>query len=160
MKTTGKIIVAGLVGTTLMTLYSYYISKKEKEQYREPELLNALVDRSRYLPQIADKQKHPFGWAAHYGIGIMFVIAYRLLWKESLKNPSLFRTAVIGAASGGIGIVSWKFFFSEHDNPPANDRQGYYRQLFYAHIIFSASAIITYRLLSGLELTKNTNEKF
>jgi hypothetical protein len=148
MNTAGKIIVAGLIGTTFMTIYSYLISKKEKEQYREPELLNALIDRSKYLPSIPNKKVHLAGWATHYAIGILFVLFYRLLWKKSLEEPTIAKIFVIGAASGAIGILSWKFFFSEHDNPPSNNRRGYYRQLFYAHLIFVAAAVLSYKGVS------------
>jgi len=155
MKTAGKIIVAGLIGTTLMTMYSYYRSAKEKQQYREPELLNALIDRSRYLPAIKNKHIHPFGWGTHYAIGLLFVLSYRLLWKKSLTDPTIFSTLVIGSASGTIGVLSWKTFFSEHDNPPPNDRQGYYRQLFYAHLLFTAAAVLTYKSITGSSKTIN-----
>lgn len=148
MKTAEKIIIAGIVGTSVMTLYSYLVSKKEKEQFREPELLNALIDRSHYLPSIGDNHTHPAGWGLHYGIGITFVAAYRLLWKASLHNPTFTKTLIIGAVSGAIGIASWKVFFSQHDNPPRNDRQGYYRQLFIAHLIFAAGAALTYKKLN------------
>lgn len=149
MNTAGKIIVASIVGTTFMTMFSYLISKKAKEQYREPELLNTLIDRSKSLPSAPNKEVHPAGWAAHYAIGILFVMSYRIFWKKSLTKPTLAKTLLIGAASGTVGIVSWKIFFSEHDNPPQNDRQGYYRQLFFAHIIFGASSILTYKLMSA-----------
>lgn len=149
MNTGGKIMVAGILGTTLMTMYSYLISKKEKEQYREPELLNALIDRSKYLPSIANKKTHPAGWSAHYAIGILFVLSYKMLWEKSLEKPTIGKIIMIGAASGAIGILSWKIFFSEHDNPPSNYRHGYYRQLFFAHIIFSAAAILSYKQFSS-----------
>lgn len=144
--------MAGVIGTTLMTMYSYFISKKDKQQYREPELLNALIDRSKYLPQISDKTTHPAGWGAHYTIGILFVLSYKMLWEKSLEKPTLAKTLIIGAASGLVGILSWKIFFLEHDNPPSNYRQGYYRQLFFAHIIFGISAVETYKLIPSKTL--------
>jgi len=152
MNTAGKILVAGIIGTTFMTVFSYLIANKEEEQYREPELLNSLIDRSKYLPSIRNKKTHPAGWAAHYIIGILFMLSYKMLWHKALKKPSITKTIIIGSASGAVGIVSWKIFFSQHDNPPHNDRYGYYRQLFFAHIIFSASAVLTYRQLSSQKI--------
>ncbi len=159
MNTAGKIIVAGIAGTTLMTMYSYFVSRKEKEQYREPELLNALIDRSKYLPAIEHKKIHPAGWGAHYAIGALFVLSYKILWEKSLDKPTLLKTLIIGAISGTIGIISWKIFFSEHDNPPSNYRHGYYRQLFYAHIVFSSVAILTYRQLPSDKLSEGYTTK-
>lgn len=145
MKRLGKIVIAGVAGTSLMTLYSYFKSEKEDEQFREPVLLNALIDRSKLFPQIKEESTHPAGWCAHYAIGITFVAAYHLLWRESLCKPKIGKTFVMGSISGLTGIASWKIFFSQHDNPPYNDRAGYYRQLFIAHLIFTAAAVLTYK---------------
>tara|TARA_B100000678_G_scaffold281557_1_gene279528 strand:+ start:387 stop:503 length:117 start_codon:yes stop_codon:yes gene_type:complete len=38
MNTFGKILISAFTGTAFMTLYSYSISRKEKQQFREPEL--------------------------------------------------------------------------------------------------------------------------
>jgi len=155
MNTAGKILVAGIIGTTFMTMFSYLIADKEDEQYREPELLNSLIDRSKYLPAISNKKTHPAGWCAHYLVGILFMISYRILWYNALRRPSIVKSIIIGAASGGIGILSWKIFFSQHDNPPHNYRYGYYRQLFFAHIVFSSFAIMSYKQLSPTSPTSN-----
>jgi len=140
-----KIILAGIVGTTFMTLYSYYVAKKEKQQYVEPVLLNKLIDSSENLPDIEDKEKHPAGWLLHYGLGIVFVIAYYILWKRALKSPDVVKALIIGSASGAVGIASWKIMFAANDNPPRNNRYGYYRQLFYAHLVFTALALAGYK---------------
>ena len=131
-----------------MTLYSYVISKRERDQFVEPVLLNELIDRSETLPDIADKEKtdHPAGWVGHYGIGVAFVIAYYIIWRRSLTSPGIIKGLMIGAASGLIGIAAWKIMFSANDNPPQNDRYKYYRQLFIAHLIFSVFALYGYKL--------------
>jgi hypothetical protein len=146
MKTAGKIIVAGIVGTTFMTLYSYIISKKEKQEFTEPVLLNKLIDKEEGLPNIQNDDVHPAGWLAHYGVGILFVIAYWIIWRRSLQSPGIVKSLLIGSASGGVAIVAWKLMFAASDNPPGNDRRGYYRQLFVAHIIFSLLAVYGYKL--------------
>lgn len=148
MSTTFKIILSGIVGTSFMTLYSYMLSKHKKEQYLEPELLNRLIDRSKYLPTVSDTKKNPAGWIAHYAIGLGFVITYRQVWKEVLINPSILKTLSVGTLSGLIGILSWKILFEQHENPPQNDRNGYYIQLLYAHLWFAAFSILTYKKLS------------
>lgn len=145
MKTAYKIILAGVAGTTFMTLYSYYRANKEKQQYREPVLLNKLINRSHVLPNKID-DNHPAGWVTHYAIGILFVAAYYLFWKRALHYPTALKIAVIGGTSGIIAIGSWKLMFTVNPNPPQNNRYGYYRQLFVAHIIFSASALILYKI--------------
>lgn len=141
-----KILIAGIVGTSFMTLYSYAMSKKEKQQYVEPVLLNKLIGRSENLPDIENEETHPAGWLAHYGVGILFVMAYWLIWRKALQSPGLTKALVIGAFSGGVAIAAWKIMFASNANPPKNNRYGYHRQLFYAHLIFSALALAGYKI--------------
>ncbi len=146
MRTAAKIVLAGVVGTTFMTLYSYIISKKEHQEFTEPILLNKLIDGSENLPDIDNEEKHPAGWLAHYGVGVLFVIAYWIVWRRALRSPGIVKGLLIGAASGIIAIISWKLMFAANDDPPQNDRYKYYRQLFYAHLIFSVFALFGYKL--------------
>lgn len=145
MKAVAKIIIAGIVGTTFMTLYSHYKSKDEDEQYTEPILLNKLIDRSGMHVKV--NNNHPAGWLWHYAIGILFVTSYYVLWRKALKEPKLWRILVVGSVSGVIAVTDWELMFIINPAPPKNDRYGYYRQLFIAHIIFAAFALPTYKLL-------------
>ena len=154
MKTIEKIVVAGIVGTSFMTLYSYWKSKQEKQEYVEPVLINKLVDASENLPDV--KNTHPAGWALHYLTGISFVAGYWIIWHKALKKPTAPKIIVIGTSSGLIGIAIWKLLFAQHNNPPNNYRYGYYKQLLMAHIVFSAFAMATYK---GLKHTNNKNIK-
>lgn len=148
MKTLGKIAVSGITGTVLMTLYAYQRSRAENEKYLQPELLNALIDRAKALPEIKNEKSHPAGWLLHFGTGISFVSVYRFLFRHILFNPDLRTLLITGGVSGVTGILIWSLFFKGHPDPPENDRYGYYRQLFWGHIIFSAGAMATYRMLS------------
>lgn len=145
-----KIIIAGIAGTSVMTLFSYYMSKREKEQYREPELLNGLIRRSKMLPSLNNVSRHPAGWLGHYLIGVAFVAGYYFIWPDALYRPDVFKILTLGIISGILGIIGWKIFFSSHDNPPRTYKHGYYRQLFIAHLIFTAVAILTYKLLESI----------
>lgn len=147
MKTIGKVIIAGVVGTTFMTLYSYLKAKQENQQYVEPVMINKLIDNSKNLPSITDEELHPAGWLLHYATGISFVALYLLLWKKSLTKPTLSKVIILGSVSGFIGIMVWKILFNQHDRPPRNYRYGYYRQLLIAHIVFTFAALPTYKIL-------------
>jgi len=149
MKTVEKIIIAGVVGTTFMTLYSYLKAKKENQEYVEPVMINKLIDNSGNLPAIPDEDNHPAGWALHYATGISFMAVYYLLWKKALAKPGLPKLLTIGALSGLTGIAVWKLLFAQHNRAPYNYRSGYYRQLFIAHIIFTLFAIPTYKALGN-----------
>jgi hypothetical protein len=146
MNAAGRILLATAIGTSFITLYSYWKSKKEKEEFTEPILLNELSDRSPELPSIDDTEDHPAGWTTHYAVGLVFVICYYALWKRSLTHPTLLKGLLLGSGSGIIAIAAWKIMFAANPNPPKNDREGYYRQLFIAHLIFSTTALYGYKL--------------
>lgn len=151
MKSIGKVIIAGVVGTTFMTLYSYLKAKKENQEYVEPVMINKLIDNSKNLPSINDEELHPAGWLLHYATGISFVALYWLFWKKSLTKPTLSKIIVLGSISGLIGIMVWKILFTQHDRPPKNYRYGYYKQLLIAHVIFTFSVLPTYKALDEVE---------
>lgn len=153
MKTAEKIIIAGIVGTTFMTLYSYWKSKDENQEYVEPVMLNKLIDNSDNMPEIEDNDTHPAGWGLHYLAGIAFVAAYWMLWRRVLKQPTGTKILVVGGLSGLTGIAVWKFLFTQHNDPPHNYRLGYYRQLLVAHIVFAAFALLSYKALQYMENT-------
>lgn len=141
-----RIIIAGAIGTTFMTLYSYWASKKEREQFLEPALLNELAEDAEVLPEAGDEETNPVGWAGHYGQGFVFVAAYYYLYRNALQKPSVAKGIFAGAVSGIIGIAIWEAMFRMSKNPPKTERYRYYRQLFIAHLIFSTFAIYGYRL--------------
>lgn len=156
MKPIEKIVIAGMVGTTFMTLYSYIRAKKEHQEYVEPVMINKLIDKSENLPEIANEESNISGWVLHYATGIGFTTAYYLLWKKVLNHPTPSRILITGAFSGVTGIAVWRLLFAQHERPPHNYRYGYYRQLFFAHIIFSLFALSTYKAL-GDDDTKFSN---
>lgn len=151
MKTIEKIVIAGVVGTSFMTLYSYWKSKKENQEYVEPVMLNKLIDKSENMPDIKDNDSHPAGWGLHYLAGIAFVTAYWLMWRRALKHPTAPKVLAVGSLSGIVGIATWKLMFAKHNNPPQNYRYGYYKQLFTAHLVFSLTALIAYKLTEEKE---------
>lgn len=147
MKTTEKIIISAIIGTTFMTLYSYWKSKRERQQYVEPVMINKLIDKSENMPRLDNEVLHPAGWGLHYLAGVAFVSAYWLIWHKALRKPTATKILIVGSLSGLAGIAVWKLLFAQHYNPPKNYRYGYYRQLFVAHIIFSAFALASYKSL-------------
>lgn len=140
-----RIVLAGAIGTTFMTLYSYAVANKEQKQYREPELLNKLVDKAPInLPKI--KKNNAMGWWVHYAIGFAFSTVYDLIWRRTFVSPTTMSSLFMGAISGVIGILGWKTFFAAHPNPPKTHFRGFYAQLLAAHIIFGFFAKLGYKL--------------
>jgi hypothetical protein len=129
---------SGISGTSFMTLFSYIAANAENEQFREPQLLAALV--KRIYTDITPKQAEAIGWALHYMVGCMFTAAYQKIWKRTPLKRNALSGLLLGGISGLIGIAVWHTVFSLHPDPPRTHREGYYKQLFIAHLIFGLLA--------------------
>lgn len=138
-----QIILATLIGTTLMTIFSYIVSRVKGKQFREPVLLNKILDRwvDMYL---TPHSSNPAGWILHFVVGLGFVVVYHLLWQYSAIEVSWLSAAIMGAVSGLVGIGIWTVTFVIHPNPPEVHFFGFFTQLFFAHIIFGVGAWVGY----------------
>jgi hypothetical protein len=125
------IIKSGLAGTSAMTLFSYLISVKKKENFREPRVLADLI--SRLVPAMGKSNAAIEGWG------------YHKLWKTGRVKPGVLSGSLLGAASGVAGILVWKVVFKLHPNPPAKNLKKYFGHLLFAHVVFGAGAGLGYK---------------
>ena len=133
-------IFPAVIGTSLMTGYSYLISDKKKDHFREPELLNEWLHSN--VPAL--NQSHIYGWLLHYGVGESFVIIYKQFWRRD-KLSGLIGTSFLGLISGLIGASVWKIVLKTHPNPP-KDTDSFFRHLLAAHVVFSLGSRIGLKL--------------
>lgn len=143
------VLIAGITGTTFMTLFSYLVSAADDENYSEPERLGQLVDR--LLPTLSKEQCQGLGWLGHYGVGLLFSLVYVELWRRRWPRSSIKNNLIVGGISGIIAVAIWKTTFKLHPLPPALSFNKYYLQLIPAHVIFAVFAGIGYQLLKKLE---------
>jgi hypothetical protein len=137
------ISLSAVVSTTLMTLFSYCVGRLRNKQFMEPEILNDLLMRNGTIEKGA-VQNHPLGWFIHYLVGFQFIIAYEVFWHTTSSSPTLGLFVVLGAVSGGIGVIAWSMFFLSHSNPPRLDFKEFYLQLVVAHMVFGVGAFLTF----------------
>jgi len=139
-----QILLASIAATSAMTLFSYIISASFRELYKEPVLLTYILNKLNL--DLSTKTKAVLAWILHYFIGLIFVVAYHILWFYNILDLSFLSVLFLGAASGIIGIIGWMFMFKITDHKPRIDFKGYYIQLFFAHVIFAITATLTYSL--------------
>jgi hypothetical protein len=139
-----KIICSAVAGTSMMTLFSYQLSRLTHKQFREPELLSKLAERLRIDHRSPGNAID--GWMLHYAAGSLFVMLYDKLWRDNRVNEIVKNGAVLGAASGFFGAEVWRQVLKFHPNPPKVDFKNYYNQLIVAHIVFGVFARIGYQL--------------
>lgn len=139
------ILLATLVATSLMTAFSYLVSEAFRELYKEPVLLQFLMTRFNF--NLSSTEKAIAGWVIHYSIGLFFVIAWYLLWTHGLFELTWLSTLIYGCVIGIIGIGGWVGMFILADYKPKIDFEGYYLQLFFAHLIFAMAAWLVFKVL-------------
>jgi hypothetical protein len=140
-----EIICGTIVGTSLMTGFSYLMSEQFRKRFQEPRLLEYVMKLSG--AKLSDRSKEIAAWIIHYLIGLLFVLAYYFIWNCCLAK-SWTITLLFGAISGIIGILGWIVIFSIPDDKPHVSFTSYFIQLFFAHIIFAFGVFMTDRLLS------------
>lgn len=139
-----SIVSAALTGTTVMSAFSYIVSKKENKQFREPELLNKLI--SRMPMEVRTSKESIVGWAVHYIVGLMFCTLYDRIWQRLTPAERMLTALPIGAFSGIVGAIVWKSTLKLHPFPPIIGYKKYYLHIVLAHVVFGAFAGFGYNL--------------
>lgn len=134
-------ILAGIVGATWMTAFSYWYSRNKGVQFREPVLINKLVQG--LIPTFDPNYKKNWliGWILHYCVGIFFSFCYVFLLDIQNIKPSTTKRLLVGGLNGVAGILIWKIIFSFHPQPPKIPYKPYYFHLLLAHLIFGYFAL-------------------
>ncbi len=138
------IILAGIAGTSVMTLFSYICQLISHKKLGEPKLLSQFLQKSRM--EIGKKSRMTFwGWVLHYGTGIIFSLLMALII-YFFEVPLTWGTAALmGFTLGLLGIAGWQVLYWLHHDPPAMDRPAFYLQLVVAHIFFGIGAISIFK---------------
>ncbi len=141
-----RIMIGALVGTTLMTFFSYLVSAAFQKLYKEPVLLKYILLNSGF--ELTKKQTATAGWIIHYLIGVAFILIYHFLWKSDLVALTWINGLFLGIGSGVLGILGWVVMFKVSDFKSDIGFTGYFTQLLIAHVIFALSALAVYKFLS------------
>jgi len=134
-----EITVASVLGTSIMTAFSYIASESFNKLWKEPVLLNLVASKAK--TDFSPRRKSIFGWLIHYIIGFSFALSYHFIWKYSDAEPTWLCGLILGAASGLLGICSWFFLFRIPEQKPKIAIRQYYLQLFIAHLFFALAVV-------------------
>ena len=141
-----QILIVSLAATSAMTLFSYAISTKYRdENYKEPLLLSQMLAQIKFNMPIVSKKT--LGWLLYFVIGFLFVLVYHLLWLYDILDFSVRSAFLLGITSGVIGVVSWIIMLKIAKCDLSKDFKGYYLQMFISRIIFALYAAAVYYIL-------------
>jgi hypothetical protein len=130
-----------------MTFFSWVYALLFNENTREPQLLGKLLYRMH--PAMSRKEAGAAGWAAHYGVGLLFAELYGQIWEKTAVRPTATTGLVFGGLSGIAAILIWKFTLTIHPHPPAVNFTRFAVNLFLAHLVFGFAAALGYPASRG-----------
>ena len=139
-----KVFIAAFSATNIMTTFSYFISITYGKLFKEPVLLNFVLDGAGL--SIQGRLKKVSGWLAHYIIGLLFVFTYEAVWTYTGINFGWASGILFGIISGFIGILGWQTIYMLPRKKPDVPLKDYYIQLFFAHIIFACAVVVAFKI--------------
>jgi len=135
------VLAEAFTGIVLMTFFSYLVTQVFMDCHMDPRLLNFLFAQTK-IEVLSDKRA---GWIVHYAIGVLFVVAYQVIWNTTAINPTWPTAFWFGVISGLIGIGGWTIMFSVARQKPKINFLGYFAQLLVAHVVFAIGVVMTER---------------
>ncbi|HEY0091320.1 MAG TPA: hypothetical protein VGB43_02445 [Flavobacterium sp.] len=139
-----KILLATIAATSTMTAFSYFMSEAFNNLYKEPVFLDIVMRKLGLKP--GEVPRRIAAWALHYFIGLIFVICFEVICKQTDVNVTWLTGLIYGAICGIAGMLGWMIIFRLPENPPKVQFKEYYLQLFFAHIIFGVTVVAVYKL--------------
>jgi len=129
------IFFAGILGTSMMTVFSHMLELVTKEKLNEAHLLNGLIDKAKPTNYEVNKN-HYFGWVIHYAIGLCMASGLYAYYFYIAQEINIWKGIILGFILGVIGIAGWSLMIGIHANPPKINWNFFFVQLMVAHIIF------------------------
>ena len=144
--------LAGVIGTTAFTAFSYLVADIFNKKFEEPKLLGTMIDR--VMPTLDKKEAHALGWMLHYVTGVGFAAASQYILEQIGTKPNIQKGVVAGLVSALPGSLMWDTAFKMHPAPPQKGSWAYYTQLTIGHVIFGAVSFAMLRYLKKQNLNK------
>ena len=137
-------LLPAITGTSLMTLFSDFISKLEKSNFNESELLADIE--KKYLPSSVKQLSLPAAWITHYSVGIVMTSLFNIIWQTFKIKSTFKRSMILGTVGGLIAIYGWKILFKALPSHSRSYYRRFYTQLFIAHFVFAYIVTITQKI--------------
>jgi uncharacterized membrane protein YagU involved in acid resistance len=131
-------IIAGLLGTLVMTLLMYLAPKMGLLKMDIIGLLGTMFTTSEGASRV-------IGTLAHLMMGVIFAIVYALLWTLGLGNSIWLWGLIFGAIHGVIAVGMMPLMVKMHPRPPQMESSPMMVVgLLMGHLIFGLVVALTY----------------
>lgn len=144
-----KIIIAGILGTAVMTLFTYVLAFITKHRFKVVKILGTMLTFQTTPNKGLSHRPSAIivGTIAHYFVGIVFSFAYAWLWSKELVDENFFQVVILGFVTGIFAVMIWRIFIAIHPNPPDLPLQSYLSAILAGHIFFAIGVFVTYFLV-------------
>ncbi len=133
-----KILCVCIGATAIMTAFSYMASFLGNKNFREPELINLILDNLKFFP-FNIKKKSVLGWVLHFLIGFIFtLLGFSILALTELVPDATFGIS-FGAIAGVFAMIVWSIGFKITKRILSYSRSIFNFQIFIAHVLFGLS---------------------
>jgi hypothetical protein len=146
-----NLIMAGLVGTAVMTFFMYGMSFLTDRVMKVIRILGTMLTfQTTPKGELSDSSWSILvGTIAHYVVGLSFTLVYAEIWRTGLGAPTLRFGVIAGFVSGLVGMLGWRVYFALHPSPPKNvPLKSYLLTLLAAHVVFGVTVALTYQTLT------------
>jgi hypothetical membrane protein len=131
-------MVAGIVATLMMTVFTEIVFRLLKRKYHVIRILANMIRFQRVTPLQDTPQPHMLiAGVMHFLIGVFFALMFRsfVTWVPDW-SPSL-QAMVFGIFIGLIAIGGWRLFFDLHPGPPSVSLPEYLGVIGLGHLVLS-----------------------
>lgn len=133
-----NVIVAGIVATAVMTIFTELFFPLLKRNYHVVRILANMIRLQPVTPMNEKPQPQMIvAGVVHYAIGILFAFLYRsfVMWVPDW-SPSL-QAFVFGILIAVVAIGGWRLFFDLHPGPPPVSLTDYLGVIAIGHLLLS-----------------------
>jgi hypothetical protein len=145
------VVIEGIGGTALMTLYVYIVAWLTKKPFKVIRVLGTMLIGETTDTGGLSKSKKAIvsGTVVHYTVGVIFSFVYNVLWVHDIGSPTLYSAILFGAVNGLLALAGWRIYFKLHRKPPLIDLKNYLLVIASGHILFAIGAVILHQFFTS-----------
>lgn len=139
------VIISGIGGAHLMTLFLRVINRYIPHGVRVPLILSQVVHHYfNGAPLYRLKDKNKYGQVIHLAVGVFFAFCYYALWRIGIGGPNFWTVILFGLVNGLLGMLGWFVFLRSTFEPEQVNEREFYPVIVFAHIAFALGVTVIY----------------
>lgn len=138
-----KVFIVGLIGTTVMSIYSLKFSPLVDNDYTEPKLLYLSI-LFKLNERNLNRNYRWYGWLLQFLIGILYAFLLHFLLNTFALDRSLLTGFLFGLLLGILSNCAWTILFYTNREFLMTYNIYFFIHILLSHIVFGIIAISVY----------------